>query len=383
MGDKIKILLVDDRPDNLFVLESILESQELILIKANSGNQALSMALEHEFALVLLDVQMPVMNGFETAELLRGFEKTKHIPIIFITAINKEEKFVFKGYQSGAVDYLFKPFHPEILRSKVKIFLDLYRQQKLAEKQAIELRNVNKELNDFASIVSHDLKAPLRAIRSLANWLAVDYADKFDAEGKEQINLLVNRVKRMHDLINGVLQYSRVGRIKEKIEIVDLKEIIQEVIDMIAPPKHIRIHIEKSLPTIYFERTRITQVFQNLLSNAAKYMDKPQGIITIRYSEFDGSIKFSIADNGPGIAEKHFSKIFKIFQTLNPKDEIESTGIGLTLVKKIIEMYDGHIDIESEIGHGTTFHVTLPKKILCDESSVDEKVRENIPMQNI
>lgn len=383
MGDKIKILLVDDRPDNLFVLESILESQELILIKANSGNQALSMALEHEFALVLLDVQMPVMNGFETAELLRGFEKTKHIPIIFITAINKEEKFVFKGYQSGAVDYLFKPFHPEILRSKVKIFLDLYRQQKLAEKQAIELRNVNKELNDFASIVSHDLKAPLRAIRSLANWLAVDYADKFDAEGKEQINLLVNRVKRMHDLINGVLQYSRVGRIKEKIEIVDLKEIIQEVIDMIAPPKHIRIHIEKSLPTIYFERTRITQVFQNLLSNAAKYMDKPQGIITIGYAEFDGSIKFSIADNGPGIAEKHFSKIFKIFQTLNPKDEIESTGIGLTLVKKIIEMYDGHIDIESEIGHGTTFHVTLPKKILCDESSVDEKVRENIPMQNI
>ncbi len=383
MDDKIKILLVDDQPNNLFVLESILECQELILIKANSGNEALSKVLEHEFALVLLDVQMPVMNGFETAELLRGFEKTKHIPIIFITAINKEEKFIFKGYQSGAVDYLFKPVHPEILKSKVNIFLDLYRQQKIAEKQAIELRNVNKELNDFASIVSHDLKAPLRAIRSLANWLAVDYADKFDAEGKEQINLLVNRVKRMHDLINGVLQYSRVGRIKEKIEIMDLNEVIQEVIDMIAPPKHIRIHIEKSLPTIHFERTRITQVFQNLLSNSVKYMDKPQGIITIRYVEFDGSIKFSIADNGPGIAEKHFSKIFKIFQTLNPKDEIESTGIGLTLVKKIIEMYDGHIDLESELGHGTTFHVTLPKKIVCNESSGDEKVRENIPMQNI
>lgn len=368
MNDSTKVLLVDDRPDNLLVLESILESPELTLIKATSGNEALSLVLEHDFALVLLDVQMPVMNGFETAELLRGVEKTKHIPIIFITAINKEDKFIFKGYQSGAVDYLFKPLHPEILKSKVKIFLDLYRQQKMLEKQAIDLQNVNKELNDFAYIVSHDLKAPLRAIRSLANWLAADYADKFDDEGRENINLLICRVQRMHELINGVLQYSRVGRIKESVEKINLNSVVNEVIELIDPPGQITIDIVNVLPTIYFEKTRIAQVFQNLLSNAVKYNDKSTGLIKISSIISDGFVTFSVFDNGPGIEEKYFTKIFQIFQTLNPKDEIESTGVGLTLVKKIVEMYNGHIGIESKIGYGTTFYISFPDKILSDKS---------------
>ncbi len=367
-NDIIKILLVDDRPDNLFVLESILKSPELTLIKATSGNEALSLVLEHDFALALLDVQMPVMNGFETAELLRGFEKTKHIPIIFITAINKEEKFIFKGYQSGAVDYLFKPLHPDILKSKVNIFLDLYRQQKMLEKQAIDLKNVNKELNDFASIIAHDLKAPLRAIRSLANWLAADYADKFDDEGRENINLLICRVQRMHELINGVLQYSRVGRIKESMEKVDLNTVVTEAFDAVVPPSQITIDIENTLPEIYIEKTRITQVFQNLLSNAVKYMDKPAGKIKIGSTVSDGFLKFYVSDNGPGIEEKNFTKIFQIFQTLNPKDEIESTGIGLTLVKKIVEMYDGYIDVESIVGNGSTFFISLPERLISDAS---------------
>ncbi|MFQ5866187.1 MAG: ATP-binding protein [bacterium] len=387
--EKINILIVDDKKENLFALENILESSELNLIKATSGNEALALLLEQEFALVLLDVQMPDMDGFETAELMRGIEKTKNIPIIFLTAINKEDKYIFQGYESGAVDYLFKPLEPEILKSKVKVFIELYRQKKLLEKQAnelehkmtelstvllelqgkerllekqaMELRNVNQELKDFAYIVSHDLKAPLRAIGSLANWIATDYADKFDKEGKEQINLLIGRVKRMHDLIDGVLQYSRVGRIKEESGEVNLNNVVTEVTDMIAPTDNITIKVETELPSVWCEKTRIAQVFQNLLSNAVKYMDKPNGEIKIGCVEDDGYWKFHVADNGPGIDKKYFKKIFQIFQTLNPRDKVESTGIGLTLVKKIVEMYGGNIWVESKMGHGSTFYFTLPK----------------------
>jgi len=361
MEYKAKILLVDDRPENLYVLENILERPNLLMVKANSGNEALSLVLEHEFALILLDVQMPGMDGFETAELLRGIEKTRHLPIIFITAINKDEQYIFKGYQSGAVDYLFKPLQPEILKSKVAVFLDLYRQQKIVERQAIELEHVNKELSDFAFIVSHDLKAPLRAIRSLANWIATDYADKFDAQGKEQMALLMSRVERLHALINGVLQYSRAGRIKENVESVDLNDILAEVIDLIVPPAHITVVCKNPLPTLSIERTRISQVFQNLLSNAIKYMDKPVGEVRIGCTEIKDEFRFSVEDNGPGIDQRYFTKIFQIFQTLHPKDDVESTGVGLTLVKKIIELYGGNVWLESQVGMGSTFYFTLPK----------------------
>jgi len=205
------------------------------------------------------------------------------------------------------------------------------------------------------------LKAPLRAIRSLANWIADDYADKFDDDSKEQMNLLIGRVKRMHELINGVLQYSRVGRIKEKVEEVDLNAVVNEVIDLIIPPEYIDIDIENMLPTIYFERTRISQVFQNLVSNAVKYMDKPEGKIKIGSMESNAQLKFYIADNGPGIEEKYYTKIFQILQTLNPRDEIESTRIALTLVKKIVEMYGGKIWLESTLGSGSTFYFTLSR----------------------
>jgi len=224
-----------------------------------------------------------------------------------------------------------------------------------------ELESANQELKDFAYIVSHDLKAPLRAISSLVDWISTDYADKFDEEGKEMLSLLLGRAKRMQDLIDGVLQYSRIGRIRgEKVE-VNLNELVAEVIDMIAPPENISIKVENELPSILFERTRIEQVFQNLLSNGVKFMDKPKGEIKIGCVE-DGSYwKFSVADNGPGIEEKYFEKIFQIFQTLSPRDELESTGVGLSVVKKIVETYGGKIWVESKVGYGSTFFFTLPK----------------------
>ena len=247
----------------------------------------------------------------------------------------------------------------------VESFVDIT-DRKLAEREQAELlqevESVNRELKDFAYIVSHDLKAPLRGIKTLTDWLVSDYADKLDDSGREQMNMLSSRVQRMHNLIDGVLQYSRVGRIKEEKVKVNLHDLVAEVIDMVVPPENIEITIENELPEIVCEETRMIQIFQNLLSNAVKYMDKPQGRVRIGCVQEDGCWKFSIVDNGPGIEEKHFERVFRIFQTLSPRDEYESTGVGLTVVKKIVELYGGNIWIESKIGQGSTFFFTLPKK---------------------
>jgi PAS domain S-box-containing protein len=232
-----------------------------------------------------------------------------------------------------------------------------------------QLASANQELKDFAYVVSHDLKAPLRGIKTIADWISTDYADKLDNDGKEQLSLLANRVDRMHNLIDGILQYSRIGRVEEEKVQVNLNEFVLEIIDMLAPPENITITIENELPTITSEPTRITQVFQNLLSNAVKYIDKPNGQIKVGCVEEDNFWKFNVTDNGPGIEEKYFEKIFKIFQTLAPRDEFESTGIGLTVVKKIVELHNGKIWVESKVGEGTTFFFTLPKQDIRAEKN--------------
>jgi two-component system sensor kinase FixL len=238
-----------------------------------------------------------------------------------------------------------------------------------------QLASANQELKDFAYIVSHDLKAPLRGIKTLVDWITADCGDKLNDDSKQQINLLTSRVNRMHNLIDGILQYSRVGRTEEETAPVNLNELIPEVIDMIAPPENITITIENELPTIVFEPTRIMQVFQNLLSNAVKYMDKPKGLIKVGCVEEDGFLKFNVTDNGPGIEEKHFERIFQMFQTLAPRDEFESTGVGLTVAKKIVELYHGKIWVESEVGEGSTFFFTLPKQEI---GAKDEKLQASV-----
>ena len=224
-----------------------------------------------------------------------------------------------------------------------------------------EIENANHELKDFAHIVSHDLKVPLRGIKILADGLAAACADALSEDSKRQIDMLLKRIDRMHGLIDGILQYSRIGRTHEEQTRVSLNGLVSEIIETIGPPENIEIALEDELPTILCERTRITQVFQNLLSNAVKYMDKSKGYIKVGCVEEDGFWKFSVADNGPGIKEKYFEKIFKIFQMLSTADETESTGIGLSVVKKIVEMYDGSLWVEAKPGYGSTFFFTLPR----------------------
>lgn len=240
-----------------------------------------------------------------------------------------------------------------------------------------QLENVNEELRSFGYIVSHDLKAPLRGVKVLVDWICSDYKDKLDEEGKQNMDLLVSRIDRMHNLIDGILKYSRVGRSKEDKSQVNLNELLIEIIDIIAPPDNIEITIEDELPVMACERTRITQVFQNLLSNAVKYMDKPQGSIKIGCIEERDFWKFSVKDNGPGIKEKYYDKIFQMFQTLSSRDKFESTGIGLTVVKKIIDLYGGKIWIESQEGQGSTFIFTIPKQQEQKERIENEKLQTN------
>jgi PAS domain S-box-containing protein len=224
-----------------------------------------------------------------------------------------------------------------------------------------EVEGVNRELNSFAYVVSHDLKAPLRAIDSLTKWLAADYKDKFDDEGREQLNLLLGRVKRMHDLIDGILQYSRAGRALEEVADVDLAAVIPGVVGALAPPDHMSVALEGRFPVVRASRVKLEQVFQNLLSNAIKYTDKPQGLIRVGCSEEGGCWKFGVSDNGPGIEEKDRERVFQLFQTLKSRDQCDSTGVGLAVVKKIVETYGGRVWVESNVGEGSTFYFTLPK----------------------
>ena len=226
-----------------------------------------------------------------------------------------------------------------------------------------ELESVNQELRDFAYIISHDLKAPLRSIGSLSDWLIQDYTEILDSEGKELLQLLKARIGRMHGLIEGVLQYSKVGRLKDEKEIVDINTLVAETIDLLDPPDNFEVKVDENLPTVSYDRVRLQQVFQNLLSNAIKFLDKPKGLLEVVFKEDDSFYHFSIKDNGPGIRSAHFKKIFKIFQTLRAKDDYESTGIGLSIVKRIVELNGGSISVLSEVGVGSTFSFTIPKTV--------------------
>lgn len=229
-----------------------------------------------------------------------------------------------------------------------------------------ELSRSNKELQEFAYIAAHDLKAPLRGIATLADWIATDCAESFDEQGKKQVQMLIDKVKQMSSLIDGILKYSKAGNTTRGRQEVDLNEVVSDIIKQIDPSKNVEITIDNELPTLAYEKTHILQIFQNLLTNAVKFMDKPDGQINIGCVIQDDSWKFSISDNGPGIEQKHCDRIFKMFQTLSPQSNSESTGIGLAIVKKIIEVNGGQVWVESEPGNGSTFFFTLPQqKSLC------------------
>ena len=223
------------------------------------------------------------------------------------------------------------------------------------------LERTNKELDKFASIVSHDLKAPLRAIGNLADWIEEDGGGEFSPEIRTNFNMIKQRIKRMEDLIQAILDYSKADkRVGDQMK-VETKELIKETIDFIGIPADAKINIADNMPSMVTDKTRLSQVFSNLIGNAVKYNDKPTPVIDITVQAHDNGWTFSVKDNGPGIDPKFHEKVFVIFQTLNRRDDVESTGVGLAIVKKVIEDEGGKIWIESEPGKGADFKFFWPK----------------------
>jgi signal transduction histidine kinase len=403
-----KILLVDDREDNLLSIETILEPGGYRFMKANSGREALKILLkEYDFALILMDVKMPNLNGFETATMIYEREKLKHIPIIFITANNYGDENVFKGYKAGAVDYIYKPINPELLRAKVSVFIDLYRknhkllaqeqklvrinnnleseikERKISEEKVTELNrellenierleSANKDLDRFAFMASHDLQEPLRKIRMFSDCLHSKYGDIFDESGNMYIDRIQHAAERMQELIKDILTFSKVSNEPETFVNTDLNEVLDEVLldlNETVTEKNAKI-ITDSLPSLYVNPGLIRPLLHNLINNAIKYSKKDEiPVVKIRSevtSSTNGSSKRTeycrifVEDNGIGFDQKYSEEIFDMFKRLHLNEEFEGTGIGLALCKKIVEKHNGFISVRSKIDEGSTFIVSLP-----------------------
>ncbi len=406
-----KILLVDDREDNLLAIETILEPDGFEFVKANSGRQALKTLLaETDFALILMDVKMPNLNGFETAALIYERDKLRHIPIVFITAHRYDDENIFQGYKAGAVDYIYKPINPDLLRAKVSVFVELYKktrqlalqEQKLTnsnrsleneikERKISEekvkglnlqlLQNIdkleaaNKDLDHFAFMASHDLQEPLRKIRTFGERLSSKYEAQLDEEGKKYISRIQSAAERLQMLIKDIMMFSKISVNRDPFVKTELNELLNEVMTEIEGPlkeKNARIMVDK-LPALYINPTLIRPLFYNLIHNALKYSKKDEAPQVKIYSElrpgFTNSndertrtqyCRIFIEDNGIGFEQKYAEQIFEMFKRLHNQTEYEGTGIGLALCKKIVEEHGGFISARSTEGKGSTFIISLP-----------------------
>lgn len=360
-----KVLVVDDRYENLLATEKVLRPLEAEIFKASSGNEALSLVLRHNFAVVLLDVQMPEMDGFETAMLMQEHESMHNVPIIFVTAISKEEKYAEQAAEIGAVDYIFKPINPEILKSKVKVYLDLYLQREEILKLATTLKQSNEELERFAYICSHDMQEPVRMMNAYAGLLAESTEGQLDEGAVRYVRFIRDNAQRMQKMIRDILTFSRVGREDIKIERVDCQRIFNEVLeefqDAIAE-KGAKVTCGP-LPVIGTSMTLMRVLFQNLIGNALKFQDgsRPPEIDVSAERQGDNWV-FNVRDNGIGIDPVFNAKMFTIFQRLNRKEDYPGTGIGLSTCRKFVQLCGGEIHFKSAPGEGTTFTFTLPAK---------------------
>ena len=407
----IKILLVDDREDNLFSIETILEKDHYTIVKAKSGREALKVLLhQQDFSLILMDVQMPELNGFETATIIYERDKLKNIPIIFITAFSYDEDYIFKGYKMGGVDYIYKPIKPELLRMKVSVFVELYRknqqlllhekkllaankslQKEIEERKTSEekirslnaqlvssnahLKAINEELDRFAYVASHDLQEPLRKIMVFSDKILMK--ENMDEETEKYFKKIISSSKRMQMLINDLLSFSRQSVSSSDFQRTDLNSLVREAItelEIEVEKSNAKIHLDE-LPVVWVIPSLMKQLFHNLVSNAIKFRAKGiEPIIHIEskkiYESDHSSLvslngnkyyKVSISDNGIGFDPKYSDEIFMVFKRLNSYHEYEGTGVGLSICKKIIEKHNGSIAAQSEPGKGSTFSFVLPE----------------------
>jgi signal transduction histidine kinase len=397
----VKILIVDDDARNLMAFEAALAEIGATIVAARSGTEALRALLGDEFALIVLDVQMPELDGFATARLIRARPRTEKIPIVFLTAINKHDDHVRRGYALGGVDYLFKPVDPEILRSKVRVFVDLHlrteevrhqterihilerdrllEQQRAAheralreseraanlelQRKALELESSNTELEQFAYVASHDLREPLRMVASYTELLSRRYAGKLDGEADEYIRFALEGAQRMRVLIADLLALSRVATHGREFELSATAEAVASAVRSLhaaIDEADAQIEITGDLPVVSADATQIVQVFQNLIGNAIKFRGEARPHVRISARHEGQEWVFTVHDNGIGIEERFFERVFRMFQRLHARGDYDGSGIGLAIVKKAVERHHGRVWVESEPGHGAAFHFTLP-----------------------
>ena len=357
------ILIVDDRKENLLATEKVLRHLDAGIFKASSGNEALSLMLRHRFALVLLDVQMPEMDGFEVAMLMQQQESMRGTPIIFITAISKEEKYATQAAEIGAVDYIFKPINPDILRSKVKVYLDLYNQRQQILKLFDGLVKSNEELERFAYVCSHDMQEPVRMMNSYSELLAERCEGVLDEKGQRYLRYITENAQRMQKMIADILNFSRVGREEVVMERVDTGDIVREVVaefESIIAARKAKVACS-TLPVVKASPTLLRILYQNLIGNALKFNDGTRiPELHIAAVLKDDVWQFSVRDNGIGIDPNFYDRVFTIFQRIHRREEYPGTGIGLSTCQKFIRLCGGDIFFESVLGQGTTFYFTLP-----------------------
>ena len=397
--EPVKILLVDDQQDNLLSAEAVLEGLGQEIIKAESGREALRQLLDHDFAVILLDIMMPEMDGFETAALIRQRERSRHTPIIFLTALGQSDAHARQGYDLGAVDYMLKPFVPEILRSKVSVFVELNRkstllaqQSKLLERQNAELQDaiqrswkaeeeikalnqhlerqveelneVNRELEAFSFTVSHDLRGPLSRMAGFSRALLELYAERLDDQGRVYLKRIDHASNRMAELVEDLLKFSRLTRIEMNESRVDLSAMIEGLAAELMARDSGRFAEFVIAPGIevWGDATLLRAAMQNLLENSWKFTRK-HATARIEFGSRDaGGEVFFLRDDGAGFDMADAGRLFNPFQRLHKESEFEGTGIGLATVDRVIRRHGGRIWAEGGIEQGAVFYFTLRRE---------------------
>ncbi len=382
-AERVNILLVDDQPANLLALEAMLQDLGQTIVKAGSGREALKWLLTNDCAVILLDVKMPEMDGFETAELIRQRDKSRHTPIIFLTAADRSHTQAVRGYAVGAVDYLIKPVVPEFVRSKVAVFVELAKTTELlrrqterlraneqaardlAETRALlveELEQKNKELETFSYTVSHDLRAPLRRIESFGKAIVETQADRLDAEGQRYLSRIRSSSQEMAQLIDDVLYLSRVTRAELRRQDVDLTALAQAIAERLReaePDRRVDVRIRPGLSTVG-DGQLLRIALENLLENAWKFSARQvEARIEFGVTHLPGEPAYFIRDNGAGFDMSYADRLFTPFQRLHLTSEFPGAGVGLATVQRIIYRHGGRIWAEGSVGQGATFHFTL------------------------
>ena len=373
MTDPVKFLLVDDLEENLLALEALLASEGLDLHKAQSGEEALELMLANEYALALLDVQMPGMDGFELAEFMRANERSRHIPIIFVTAGSGDEARRFRGYEAGAVDFIQKPIEADVLRSKANVFLDLYNQRRQITAQRDELAKLtaalqaaNQQKNRFLAVLAHELRNPLAVFSSGLNILDRGNSGRDLSQVRLSMRQNLNHVTRLVDDLLDINRIER-GKILLRKQNVGLDEVLPAALELAEPAivaanHRLTVETPDDAITLEVDPARFIQIISNIVGNAARYTPEG-GDIGVKVSKADGFAIIEISDNGIGIPPSQQAQIFNMFeQSDNGLGVVgEGLGIGLALVKQLVELHGGEIFLQKSLpGEGSTFEVRLP-----------------------